>query len=153
MARQIYQYGSTAYQKMQNSNIWGVCFLKNKGDFSIFSWENHDLHDYEITMELHGNLKNHKSWFSYENIEKATFFRKHTPTNVAILHLLVYCGTILIYFSSQKLDFKNLNFSPIIKTLFFLYKLKKACYSRKMVWKLFFFYKPALNTHTQQWLK
>ena len=29
-------------------------------------------------MELHRNLKNLKSWFSHENIDKSTFLRKHT---------------------------------------------------------------------------
>jgi hypothetical protein len=28
LARKIYQYWSRVYQKMWNSNIWGVCFFK-----------------------------------------------------------------------------------------------------------------------------
>ena len=28
LARIIYQCGSTVYQKMQNCNMWGVCFLR-----------------------------------------------------------------------------------------------------------------------------
>ena len=30
LARKIYQYGSTVYQKIQNSNIWGGIFSKKK---------------------------------------------------------------------------------------------------------------------------
>ena len=30
LAKKIYQYGSTVYQKMQNSNIWGGMFPKKK---------------------------------------------------------------------------------------------------------------------------
>ena len=52
----------------------------------------------------------------------STFLRKHTPPNVTILHLLV---PILKYYSGQKLDFKILRFSSIIKSMFFHYNLKK----------------------------
>ena len=91
--------------------------------------------------------------FLMKILKNYLFLRKHTPPNVAIPHLLVYGEPMLIYLSGQKLDFKIFIHSPIIKSMFFLYNLKKACYLRKMVGKLFFFDKPALNTHTQQWLK
>ena len=70
-------------------------------------------------MELHCNLKN-----LMKILEKSTFLRKHT-LNVAILHLLVYYKSILIYFSGQKWDFKMFRFFPIIKSMFFHYNLKK----------------------------
>ena len=59
-------------------------------------------------------------------LTKSTFLSKHTPSNVAILHLLVYSGSILIYFSGQKLDFKIFRFSSIIKSMFSHYNLKKG---------------------------
>ena len=55
---------------------------------------------------------------------KSTFFRKHTPPNVAIPHLLVYSRPVLVYFSDQKWNLKNFNFPPIIKSMFSLYNLK-----------------------------
>ena len=36
LARKIYQYGSTVYQKMQNSNIWGGMFSKKSWVFQYF---------------------------------------------------------------------------------------------------------------------
>ena len=36
LSKKIYQYGLTVYQKMQNSNIWGVCFLLKKLFFQYF---------------------------------------------------------------------------------------------------------------------
>ena len=125
MTRKIYQYGSTVYQKMQNSNIWGVCFVRKVEFFNIFMRKSR-FKIFEITMELHCNLKNLKSWFSHKNIEKLNFSYKTYPPNVAILHLLVYCRPILIYFSGQKLDFKIFRFSPIINSMFSYYNLKKG---------------------------
>ena len=58
-------------------------------------------------------------------LTKSTFLRKHTPPNVAILHLLVYSGPILVNFSGQKWDFKFFSFPPIIKYMLSLYKLWK----------------------------
>ena len=78
-------------------------------------------------------------------LKNLLFLREHTRPNVAILHLLVYCGHILIYFSGQKWDFKTFIHSPIKKSMFSLYNLKKTCYLRKMVGKLKCFDKPALN--------
>ena len=46
-------------------------------------------------------------------LTKSTFLRKHTPSNVAIPHLLVYSGPILVNFSGQKWDFK---FQQLFKT-------------------------------------
>ena len=64
-------------------------------------------------------------------LTKSTFLRKHTPPNVAIPHLLVYFGPILVNFSNQKLDFKNLNFSPIINSSISLYNLKRLANLKK----------------------
>ena len=34
--QKIYQYCSRVYQKMRNTNIWGVCFLRKVHFFYIF---------------------------------------------------------------------------------------------------------------------
>ena len=76
-ARKIYQYGSTVYQKMQNYNIFslvgGVSFLSK-------------VHFVNIFMRRSLRLK-----WSYNLISKTL--------NISRLHLFVYCGPILIYFS------------------------------------------------------
>ena len=54
---------------------------------------------------------------------KVTFLRKHTPPNVAILHLLVYSRTILVDFLAQKVNFIFLRLCPIVKSMISLYKL------------------------------
>ena len=36
LARKIYQYWSRVYQKVQNSNIFGVCFLRTVHFVNIF---------------------------------------------------------------------------------------------------------------------
>ena len=61
-------------------------------------------------------------------LTKSTFLRKHTPPNVAILHLLVYANPKckMQKFSGQKWDFKILYFSPIIKSMFCLYNFEKS---------------------------
>ena len=130
-----------------------VCSLRKRRFFNIFmrkSW----FMIFDITMELHCNLKSHKSWFSHENIERKNFFkRKHTPQ---MLLFCIFWYTVSPYwyiFLDKKLDFKIFIYSPIIKFMFSLYNLKKAFYSRKMVGKLNLFDKLAPNTHTQQWLK
>ena len=55
-------------------------------------------------------------------LTNSTFLTKHTPPNVAILHLLVYPGPILVYFFGQKCDFNFFSFPPIIKSILSLYK-------------------------------
>ena len=89
-ARKIYQYGSTVSQKMQNYNIFslvgGVSFLSK-------------VHFVNIFMRRSLRLK-----WSYNLISKTL--------NISRLHLFVYCGPILIYFSGQKLDFQNFIFPP-----------------------------------------
>ena len=62
----IYQYCSGVYQKMRNSNTWGGGMFSKKSSFCLFIYEK--IMIFEITMELHYNLKNLKSWFSHENI-------------------------------------------------------------------------------------
>ena len=69
-------------------------------------------------------------------LTKSTCLRKHTPPNVAILHLLVYFGPILVKYSNQKRDFKILICSPIIKSSFSLYNLKKGGKSSKVELKI-----------------
>ena len=78
VARTIHQYGSTVYQKIQNCNILGVMFSKIYifFFFKLFmrkSW----FWIFEITMDLHCNLKNLKSWLFLENIEKINFCFNH----------------------------------------------------------------------------
>ena len=58
-------------------------------------------------------------------LTKSTFLRKHTPQNVANLHLWVYSQPILVHFSGQKWDFKYFSFPPIIKSMLSLFKLWK----------------------------
>ena len=41
-------------------------------------------------------------------------YRRHTPPNVAVLHLLVCCGPMFIYISGPGLDFKILFFFLIM---------------------------------------
>ena len=58
-------------------------------------------------------------------LRKSTFLRTHTPPpkNVAILHLLVYCGPIQIYFFQPKMRFQNVQILPNVKFMISLYKL------------------------------
>ena len=87
-------------------------------------------------------------------MEKLTFFWKTYLPKCCYSASYGILWTHIDIFSSQKLDFKIFIHSPIIKSMFSLYNLKKASYLRKMVGKLFFFFdKPAQNTYTQQWLK
>ena len=65
---------------------------------------------FEITNELHCQLKNIKSRFSYnENIEKINFSQETCPDPhfflFAIPHLLIYSRIILITFLAQKFNF------------------------------------------------
>ena len=70
-------------------------------------------------MELPCNLKNLKSLFSHENIEKiyfsASFGIMWTHNNI---------------FFDQKIGFKNFDISPIIKSMIFHYNLKKGGHDR-----------------------
>ena len=45
----------------------------------MFSWKKSWFKTFEITRELHCNLKNLKSWFSHENINKSNFFLENIP--------------------------------------------------------------------------
>ena len=79
---------TTLYQKMQNCNIWGECFLR-KFIFPIFSWENQDFQFLRLQWS---SIVISKIWnlnFLMKILKKSTFLRKYTPTNVAIQHLLV----------------------------------------------------------------
>ena len=139
MARKIYQYGSTVYQKMQNSNILGGMFCKIKEFFSIFSWENPDLCFLRLqwsSIVISIIINYDFSWKYCQNQLK----KKHSTPNVVILHLLLYCGPKLIYLSGQKLHFKIWIFPLIIKSMFSLYNPKKTCSLRKLVRKLNFFW-------------
>ena len=123
MARKIYQYGSTVHQKMQNSNILGVMFSKKKLLFIIFmrkSW----FMIFEITMKLHCNLKNNKSWFSFKNIDKTTFCRKPNP-QMLLFCIFWYTVDSYWYIFWPKIKFQTFYFSPIIKSMFSLYNLNK----------------------------
>ena len=99
---------------------------------SIFSWESHDLRFLRLQWNsiVISKFLNHD--FLMKIWTKSTFLRKHTPPHVAILHLLVYCGPTLIYYSGQKLDFKIFIIFPIIKSMFSHYNLKRGGHARKM---------------------
>ena len=56
-------------------------------------------------------------------LTKSTFVRKHTPPNIAILHLVVYSGPLLVNLSGKKWDFKVFTFPSIIKSMLSPYKL------------------------------
>ena len=101
----------------------GVCFLRKIYFVNIFMRKSWFL-IFEITIELYSNLKIKNLDFLIRILTKSIFLRKHTLPNVAIPHLLVYCGLILIYFSGQKSNFKIFTDSPIIKHAFLHYKLK-----------------------------
>ena len=90
----------------------GVCFLKKSWFVNIFmkkSW----FWIFEITMELHCNLKNQKSWFFHENIDKSTFFLETYPPKCCYSASFGILWThIDIFFSGQKLDFWKISFFP-----------------------------------------
>ena len=89
---------------------------------SIFSWENHDFRFLRLQWSsiVISKILDHD--FLMKTLTNQTFFRKHTPPNVAILHLLVYSRTMLVDFSAQKVNFKKFRFRPIIKSMISLYK-------------------------------
>ena len=50
VARKIYQYGPTVYQKMQNSNIWGGMFSFKKSRF--FQYFHEKIMIYGFLMKI-----------------------------------------------------------------------------------------------------
>ena len=59
---------------MRNSNIWGGMFSK-KSSFCLYFHEKIVILVFgDYNMELHCNLKNLKSRFSQENVDKMNFY-------------------------------------------------------------------------------
>ena len=103
----------------------GVCFLRKVEFFNIFMRKLR-FQIFEITMELHYNLKNLISGFSQENIEKLNFSQKTYPPICYYSASFSILWTHIDICSGQKLDFKIFRFSPIIKFMFSHYNLKKG---------------------------
>ena len=90
-------------------------------------------------MELHYNLKNLNSRFSPENTDKINLSYKTYPPKCCYSASFVYFGPTLVMYFNQKRDINILIFSPIIKSLFFLYNLKKCGKSTKIELKIWYF--------------
>ena len=74
-------------------------------------------------------------------LKKSTFLRKHSLQNVAILHLLVYCGPILINFSGQNGISRFLDFPPLQNPCFPIKTLKIVSFSgQTYVFNQIYFY-------------
>ena len=127
-----------------------IFFLKVRLEW-VYSMITKRILELEVCSIVISKIINHD--FLMKIFSKSTFFLENLPPNVAILHLLVFCGLILIYFSGQKLYLKQIIFFFIIKSMFSLYNLKTSLLLKENGWKTIFFDKPALNTHTQQGLK
>ena len=112
------------YTKRCKIATFGGIFLRNVDFFSQYFHENINITNFWDYNRLYCNSKNLKilifSWKYWER-KKITFL-----CNIAILHLLVYCVPILIWFSGQKWDIKNFRFSQIKKIPFFPLKPKKG---------------------------
>ena len=71
--------------------------------------------------------------FLMKILKKIIFLRKYTFQNIAILHLLVYCRPILIYFSGKKRDFQIFRFPPLKNPRFLIITFKKKGGKARMI--------------------
>ena len=115
LARNIYQYGFTVYQKMQNGNIWGGMFSIKKNYFSIFSWENHDLWFLRLQWNsiVISKIINHD--FLMKILKNHFFYRKHTPPKCCYSASFGILWTHIDEYFWPKIGFQNFHFFPHYK--------------------------------------
>ena len=86
----------------------GVCFLRKKDFVNIFMRKSGVL-IFEITIELYCNLKNQKSRFSHDNIDKIHFLKKTYPPKCCYSASFGILWTNIDIFFWPKMQFQNVH--------------------------------------------